>query len=430
MEIRQLWKHMKVVMTSMNSKEQPSQSSVTQFGDYNGGTRCKTVEIIKNDLQYKLHIEEFKRPDITIDRRSGKYIVICSLDFNHHDEILSLLFDIIEHQFEIENGRLPDKIYVLKLSEADLSFGVDFFTQVIDKAFWFSHFHAVETTKQDIPPELVFINGDLAVTTNVKEYSKHQGVNISDIKSYGFPFSLLLRTRKRLIELNASNKIADYHSRPTKHFICLNGNPVIFRIRLVTWLHKTNIIDKCHWSWLRRGLRDLSHEKNMAKSEWTELKVFDFLKTKELDMSLEDLDTHINQDIVSDFYYLTDSLIDIGSETSPIQNQFITEKTWKPYLLGKVSFFFNNQSYYSILKNLGFELYDEIFDYSFDTIKDDDERLVGYYNELKRISEIPIEELRKKILSIEDKILRNKNHAWNCDVYTIPILKEYPMLVL
>ena len=168
----------------------------------------------------------------------------------------------------------------------------------------------------------------------------------------------------------------------------------------------------------------------MAKSEWTELKVFDFLKTKELDMSLEDLDTHINQDIVSDFYYLTDSLIDIGSETSPIQNQFITEKTWKPYLLGKVSFFFNNQSYYSILKNLGFELYDEIFDYSFDTIKDDDERLVGYYNELKRISEIPIEELRKKILSIEDKILRNKNHAWNCDVYTIPILKEYPMLVL
>ena len=55
---------------------------------------------------------------------------------------------------------------------------------------------------------------------------------------------------------------------------------------------------------------------------------------------------------------------------------------------------------------------------------------MGYYNELKRISEIPIEELRKKILSIEDKILRNKNHAWNCDVYTIPILKEYPMLVL
>ena len=185
METRQLWKNMKVVMTSMNSKEQPSQSSVTQFGDYNGGTRCKTVEIIKNDLQYKLHIEEFKRPDITIDRRSGKYIVICSLDFNHHDEILSLLFDIIEHQFEIENGRLPDKIYVLKLSEADLSFGVDFFTQVIDKAFWFSHFHAVETTKQDIPPELVFINGDLAVTINVKEYSKHQGVNISGIKSYG-----------------------------------------------------------------------------------------------------------------------------------------------------------------------------------------------------------------------------------------------------
>jgi len=392
--------------------------------------RDENLVIIKTDEEYDLIIKDAGHPAIIVDVRSDTYVVICSLDFSDYNETFSTLDDFIKNRFGNE-GRLPDKIYVLKLSEAYLDMNMNFFTQVVDKVFWFTRYNALEVTKQDIQPELIFINGDLAVTTNVKKYSDDTLVNINDIKTYGFPFSLLSRTRNRLIELNTSNKIADYHSLPTKHFICLNANNSWWRIVLVTWLHKSNIIDKCHWSWLRRASLTPGWDKTLLQTELIEtLDIFDFLKTKELDMSLEDLEIHINQDAVSDFYYLTDSLIDIGVETAPNHHQFITEKTWKPYLLGKVSFFFNNQSYYAILENLGFELYDEIFDYSFDTIKDENERLVGYYNELKRISEIPIEELRKKILSIEDKILRNKNHAWNCDVYTIPILKEYPMLVL
>jgi hypothetical protein len=392
--------------------------------------RDEKLVIIETDEEYNLIIKDAEHPAIIVDVRSGTYIVICSLDFSDFNETLSTLEDFIKNRFDNE-GSLPDKIYVLKLGEAYLDMGLNFFTQVVDKGFWFTRYNALEVTKQDIQPELIFINGDLAVTSNVKKYSDEKSVNTVNIKSYGFPFSLLSRTRKRLIDLKVNNKIADYPSRPTKHFICLNANNSLWRILLVTWLHKTNIIDKCHWSWLRRASLISDWDKTLLQTHLIEtLNIFDFLKTKELDMSLEDLEIHINQDAVSDFYYLTDSLIDIGVETTPKHHQFITEKTWKPYLLGKVSFFFNNQSYYSILKNLGFELYDEIFDYSFDTIKDDDERLVGYYNELKRISEIPIEELRKKILSIEDKILRNKNHAWNCNVYTIPILKEYPMLVL
>ena len=155
---------------------------------------------------------------------------------------------------------------------------------------------------------------------------------------------------------------------------------------------------------------------------------FDFNETKELDMSLDKLEFEDNQDIVDDFYYLTDSLIDIGIESDE-RYQFITEKTWKPILYGKVSLFFNCQNYYAILKNLGFELYDEIFDYSFDVVADLDKRTQKYYNELKRLSEIPIEELQKKILSIEDKIIRNRNHAWNCDLKTLPPFKEYPTLL-
>ncbi len=229
----------------------------------------------------------------------------------------------------------------------------DLLTQIIDKGFWFTRSNANEVTKQEIKPELIFINGDLAVTSNVKKYSHETSVNTGGIKTYGFPFSLLVRTRKRLIELNANNKIADYNSIPTKHFICLNANSSFHRVKLITKLHETNIIDKCHWSWLRRNGSE-EWDNCLEKCDGNNTAIFDFRKTKELDISLDELETHINQDTVSDFYYLTDSLIDMGIETAPYNFQFITEKTWKPYLFGKVSFFFNCQSYYAILKNLGF----------------------------------------------------------------------------
>jgi len=389
--------------------------------------RNKVIHEIKTDEKYRLLIKEELFPKIIVDFRSDKYIVICSLDHWHHDQVLSKLFDYIKKRFDNGDG-LPDKIYILKLAEAYLEME-DLLTQIIDKGFWFTRSNANKVTKQEIKPELIFINGDLAVTSNVKKYSHETSVNTGGIKTYGFPFSLLVRTRKRLIELNANNKIADYNSIPTKHFICLNANSSFHRVKLITKLHETNIIDKCHWSWLRRNGSE-EWDNCLEKCDGNNTAIFDFRKTKELDISLDELETHINQDTVSDFYYLTDSLIDIGIETTPEHHQFITEKTWKPYLHGKVSFFFNNQSYYAILKNLGFELYDEIFDYSFDTLVDIGERQLAYCAELERISEIPIEELRKKILSIKDKILRNRNHAWNCDVLTFPILKEYPILVI
>jgi hypothetical protein len=109
-------------------------------------------------------------------------------------------------------------------------------------------------------------------------------------------------------------------------------------------------------------------------------------------------------------------------------NRFITEKTWKPYLFGKIGFQFNYPGYYSDLKSFGFELYDEIIDYTFDNIEDHVMRFEEYCNELKRIGEIPVEVLTPKILLIEDKILKNRDLAWNYKFVRPEILKQYPNL--
>lgn len=370
-------------------------------------------------------LDDYEHPAIIADHRPGKNIVICSLDFAYHETVLLMLDKFIKDRFDAGHG-LPDKIYILKLNEGYLDMNCNFLSAVISKGFRYAK-------NKNTSTECIFINADLAVTSNVRKYLTEKNIHDDYVNCFGFPLGLLSRTRQRLTSLNTNNKTADYNSTPSKHFICLNANSSVHRTRLVTWLHETNIIDKCHWSWLRRNDNQKDRkewEDQLDLFKFTNTSIFNFRKTKELDMTVDELTVHINQDKVDNFYYLTDSLIDIGVETSPADIQFITEKTWKPYLHGKVSLFFNCQSYYAILNNLGFELYDEIFDYSFDTIIDTDDRQLAYQNELKRISEIPIKDLQKKIISIKDKIERNRNHAWNCDMKTFSIFKEYPMLLL
>ena len=208
----------------------------------------------------------------------------------------------------------------------------------------------------------------------------------------------------------------------------MNANPIVKRIDFVNYLHQDKVIDKCHLSWLALGYND-----NLVLDEKPddENAQFDYSKRLILDYEPEDLRTNGNYESVPSFHYLSDSLIDIGIETysEPIDGiKFITEKTWKPYLFGKVGFQYNYSSYYSDLEAFGFQLYDEIFDYTFDKIENHKIRFKEYCKEIKRISEISIEELTEKIISIEKKILNNRNHVWNYKFPMPTVLKEYPNL--
>ena len=210
----------------------------------------------------------------------------------------------------------------------------------------------------------------------------------------------------------------------------MNAHPHYMRLALVNYLYKEKIVDTCHLSWLPSSHDGYLVQKTDLMGEW----YFDYNKVKILDLNLTEVRTD-KYETVDKFYYLTDSLIDIGIETYSTwvfqhekDNRFITEKTWKPYLFGKIGFQFNYAGYYSDLEEFGFKLYDEIFDYSFDKIKDDKIRFKEYCKELKRISEIPVEVLTSRILLIEDKILNNRNHIWNYKFPRPTVLKEYPNL--
>lgn len=94
---------------------------------------------------------------------------------------------------------------------------------------------------------------------------------------------------------------------------------------------------------------------------------------------------------------------------------FLSEKTWKPILLEQPFIILGSRNQNLELLKYGFKLYDEIFDYSFDSEEDLQFRVVGIINNLNRIKNKDYNELYDLI---KEKIKFNKNRA-------LQIIKNY-----
>jgi hypothetical protein len=99
------------------------------------------------------------------------------------------------------------------------------------------------------------------------------------------------------------------------------------------------------------------------------------------------------------------TLFSLVAESTP-ENLFITEKTWTPILFNKPVLIFGAKDIHKHLASLGIELYDELFDYSFDSCTNIQDRLDGIIANIQRLSHMNLQELRNLIA---DKAKRNHN---------------------
>lgn len=154
-----------------------------------------------------------------------------------------------------------------------------------------------------------------------------------------------------------------------KLFLCLNYRPTNHRRIMMKILDESNLLNSGYYSW--------TNPMNNPKSTfiydgddviWKNETEFFFLDSEKNDkpFKIQNYDTP-----PLEFY---NSFLDIINETTTYP-LFLTEKTWIPIIFGKV-FVINGGKYiHKKLKEMGFLLYDEIFDYSFDDIDDDTLRI-------------------------------------------------------
>jgi hypothetical protein len=206
------------------------------------------------------------------------------------------------------------------------------------------------------------------------------------------------------------------NAEKNKFFLSYNKNTTKpFRIQLLLWLMKTGMIDDSYVSIL---IKNDNFDRNSLRSKEDEL--YDLIEyyNRFDDMGFNILDWNypeINNDVFSSLKYTTkshyaDTLFNIITETTCDTNSLnLTEKSFKgianchPYLI------IGDVNTHKHIKDLGFELYEDLIDYSFDSIDGNEIRLNSALKEVKRIYNIGgngiLEWYKKNI----DKIEYNKS---------------------
>ena len=121
-----------------------------------------------------------------------------------------------------------------------------------------------------------------------------------------------------------------------------------------------------------------------------------------------------------------ESEIDLINETFQVKAFGLSEKTCMACVHCKPFLVIGCAGWYKIFEKLGFKLYDELFDYSFDEIESFKDRHQAIMTQIKDILNMDRDMLNKKILDIQDKIYYNKRQLLECrdDVDVSTIIKQ------
>jgi len=86
----------------------------------------------------------------------------------------------------------------------------------------------------------------------------------------------------------------------------------------------------------------------------------------------------------------------------------MTEKTWKPIVYKRPFLLLGVPEINQTLKDLNFELYDEIFDYSFDNEPDDLKRLHMFWEQIDRYINLDPKIFNDKLKVLDEKLEHNR----------------------
>lgn len=88
---------------------------------------------------------------------------------------------------------------------------------------------------------------------------------------------------------------------------------------------------------------------------------------------------------------------------------FYTEKTGKPFFLEQIPLFLAKQGYVSVVRNLGFDLFDDIVDHSYDLIIDPEERIIALSKECLRLANLGLDHF-KSLQGLQERFHYNRMH--------------------
>lgn len=182
----------------------------------------------------------------------------------------------------------------------------------------------------------------------------------------------------------------------TRKYCCLMNRS--FRIRRLVFEHlrKNNLLDKGFVSY-RNTIR--LHYEGESPQNLIEKPFINFIDKK---YPLE------NGGVICTGIWLypqQDFLFDFGIETHAIEYVCLTEKSTKSFLWGKIPIILGCRNSMHYLEELGFDIFRDIINFSYDMQKDIDMRLEMFLEQLDSIINIDID----KIYNLKQRLQSNRN---------------------
>jgi hypothetical protein len=272
---------------------------------------------------------------------------------------------------------------------------VDYYDKVfikdqIDKLFNITHQH-------NVPVKILTAN--LNKNKNLDRFSN---IEIIHWPAYWFRRTYGVWTSCHAVKFNLSKGVDIRESNVCKNFeltlpyICLNNIRKNHRSKLMDMLAKNDLIKRGAIAW-----------RSVCHANIPDHYPYKYWKPEVLLLD-QGLDVKFRQETIPDEFNHT--FMQLVTESDDIET-FFSEKTATPIFLNKPFLVATNSGFHRDLKSLGFELYDELFDYSFDDEPDMETRYDNLVQNLKRYIGLNSVQLKDYYDKVSDKITYNRNLA-------------------
>lgn len=302
-------------------------------------------------------------------------------------------------EYFLESATKENKKYILFQEEQEREFhGMDSDEY---EEFW------IRYNKKLIQKDVIFC---ICLSGYPKE-KKYSFINkYSNIKIFNTPlyFLYFLNYLSKDIIYKLSNDIKNI--KFNKLFISLNSKSHHFRCEMIDMLSEYNLLKYSEYSWL----------KGCEIADTFDFKYFDN-KYKKLNYDSSDGWDYYWKDLL-----YGNPLINLVTESDDLMIG-ISEKTCKSILIGQPFIVYSQKGFHKVLQEFGFELYDEIFDYSFDSLDSPKDRMKGICDNLNNLKNKDLTELYN---SISHKLEKNKQTALDIIKNKKFINKEYLELLI
>ena len=211
----------------------------------------------------------------------------------------------------------------------------------------------------------------------------------------------------RNIQLNKNTNLIQIERE--KHFCTMQNEPRPIRIYLYDYLIKNNLLDKFEYSFFITQTKDyLNWEDRVGGDDGLQKLMGEYPKQKSFEEK-ENIDRTYDLQI-STLKPELNSYFSIMMETNYMNGGIyygFSEKSFKAYCLKKPMMLWASPAAPKGLTELGFKMYDKIFDIELMSDSSHDIRRIRFFDDIKRICSLPISQIKNMYIDNLDVIEYN-----------------------